>query len=256
MQMFRSMVFCTLAAAPVAANASEIVQSFSFSTNPTFLAQSAAIHASAAERSGSPYLYENGSSSTTLNFARFDPALGTLQHASFAFNVRVYDGGGVSIVNPGGTLPGDVLQLTVNRDFYTEFDGTPYDLGFYNPYVIANCTPRGSVLCIQQFSLTETRDFDLDLTGVARSATTDHRFDVTSVFSNTVQGLVQSPQSVFTAQSRQEFTIAGTLTYTYLEAITTGVPEPSAWALLILGFSVTGASLRRRKIDKGRLASV
>jgi hypothetical protein len=33
-----------------------------------------------------------------------------------------------------------------------------------------------------------------------------------------------------------------------LPSAPTGVPEPAAWALMILGFSLTGASLRRRRL--------
>lgn len=41
-----------------------------------------------------------------------------------------------------------------------------------------------------------------------------------------------------------------------MDNVTTGfagavVPEPSAWALLILGFGAVGAGMRRRKVSLG-----
>lgn len=39
---------------------------------------------------------------------------------------------------------------------------------------------------------------------------------------------------------------SGTITFTY-EALAEGVPEPSTWAMLILGFGVVGGSLRSRR---------
>ena len=39
---------------------------------------------------------------------------------------------------------------------------------------------------------------------------------------------------------------SGTATF---QALTAGVPEPGAWALMIVGFAGTGALLRRRRAD-------
>jgi len=38
----------------------------------------------------------------------------------------------------------------------------------------------------------------------------------------------------------------GTLTFTYTSTATPGVPEPATWAMLIGGFALVGASMRRR----------
>lgn len=43
------------------------------------------------------------------------------------------------------------------------------------------------------------------------------------------------------------------MNFSYESVMAGGVPEPSAWALMILGFGATGAALRRSKREKVRL---
>ena len=64
-------------------------------------------------------------------------------------------------------------------------------------------------------------------------------------FSNTLTGSANAIRTAYDLFLRQQVT--ATVTYHYEEQVVAAIPEPATWMMMLFGFGVVGAAMRRRK---------
>lgn len=146
------------------------------------------------------------------------------------YNVAYLQDGPLSrIVNATGTDAGTAGTTTT---FRTTFSLTGFDF--------ANATISGQVLADNALTVL----LNGNLIGSASTFTTLTGFSSSAQFFN---GAFNTLDFVLTnAGGPVAFQVAG-LTVTAAELpVVAGVPEPTTWAMLVMGFGLVGASLRRR----------
>ena len=186
----------------------------------------------------------SGSGATAVGFDAFDPDLGTLTDVRLVLSsvqrfhygasvlgqglIGLFDGRYIGAVNVGGQAVGGS----------SGFSSGP--LGFCVPEV-GYCQVAG----------TFDRAFGFDVAGLDPSAfLTSGDVDLHSTITLTDYQSFLSPGAFLT-----EFGVLGwngtlSLHYTYSPssvAAPAGIPEPATWGLMIAGFGLAGAALRRRR---------
>lgn len=174
----------------------------------------------------------NLSSGGSFALQQFDASLGTLESVDVAINALARR----NVVNPE---PGPGANLFSIRGFATlssadvgapvlpswEIITTDNQNKFNSPYELIAGGP------------TQTTNFS---TGLAS-------FTGSSMFNYVLTGGIDilDPTAPYGATLRNDARAAISVTYNFREAVA-AVPEPSTWAMMILGFGIVGAAMRRR----------
>ena len=175
----------------------------------------------------------------SLSFAAFDPALGSLNSATLKLNLTVFDDFIVANTTGG---PQDFTLADLVFASITAPDGSTYVEDTATPVI-----PLTSVFAFDMFDIhtpivLTAVDAHPDLASFssATAAKVSYSADVAEQFGpQRVLGLQIVPLGDF-------FLGNATLTYDYSPSIA-AVPEPSAWALMVMGFAALGAGLRRAR---------
>ena len=139
------------------------------------------------------------------------------------------------------TLVGDTANLSGN-ELNPLSSATASIAGFADTTFLISTRLGQSSFNAVYFSRTSGLDlFDFSLAGPVDLGTDFGPLTGTSVFTlNQFQGVATSGGALsFNASSDVQFSGTG--------AVTPGVPEPASWALMIAGFGLVGASMRRRR---------
>ena len=224
-------VFLAVAAgaAPAAAAAVQQVRSFNHS-------QTLAVNA----QSGTA----NGVKPQDLEFAPFDMSLGTLTGVSWSLSSD-YD------YDLFLSLQGDLATLTVIVPTLTPnvtLAGAATQFG--PPILLPTTTCKTSAAPQCPTGVHRGYDFDFEVAAndlslfLGSDPITARLLSMLGLFVSTEAPAVVGSIGLVSVQSM--FAWSGDLRLTYIYEPTAGVPEPGAWALMILGFGLGGAALRRR----------
>lgn len=180
--------------------------------------------------------------STTLHFDRFDSSLGTLTGAQWTLaSTENFDLLYITGFVPAITLL-DRVRATVKQG--SDFIAISGSLGVLQVF---DCGAGG--LCDIQQSLTSPLNADVAAPALApflSASGVDATLNSSIRVSGTAGALADPDLTI--ALSQFHWTGALSLTYTYDPfAAGAGVPEPSSWATLILGFGAAGTALRRAR---------
>jgi hypothetical protein len=199
--------------------------------------------------------------STGFPVGQFDPALGTLQSVTLSLSATIHQTGDVSAdsFDPfrpfGGISAGAFTFAGIGgigfADFY--FSSGPTDLTD-----IVACAPTaaggcaGTIDSLESFSDATTFT---DPPSLSAYTGTGHMFfdyglNLTAVLGSLL-GPPDVPSTFETALAFKDSAL--TVSYDYIPAARAGVPEPAAWALMLAGFALAGATLRGRAPRLGAL---
>jgi PEP-CTERM motif len=226
------LVFC----AP-AASASEVIQSQSFDLAGAFVVQPA-----------TPGLFSTGDTEHgSETFAAFDTTLGALTGVQLAVAATLHGTMGISVVATPGSAPGGIFVDSPDYGATVEQGFTVLDeLGGHISGML--CTTANGP-CAMQFSYHQDENLDYafsDLSPYLLGSPLTFAFDFNSGMSGLTDGA--TPVPLYTAAGDMDWAGVATLTYTYDPAVAGAtVPEPSTWALLLVGFGFAGGALRRSR---------
>jgi hypothetical protein len=152
-----------------------------------------------------------------------------------------------------GTSDLATLALTAGRGYTVNLDAGSLTVDFFapqspsfasslaafptpNPYAFGNTTPLGLVLSSTTF------DFSSILSSLTISTSNNFSFSKARITQYGGTGLLFS----FAGMSYSD-TSGFTATFT-APSMASAAPEPATWAMLIVGFGMAGAAMRRRRI--------
>ena len=188
-------------------------------------------------------LGEHGSSASPFNF--FNGSLGALtsvtldDHSSIGVSYQIF------LNNITGSA---VLHYTVADIVTTLYSSGVFTTAASAPETVSGSTPANNSSA--SVTIVRDRSYSLDyaLGNFVRSGT----FIVMDYSSATYSAYLDppdGPQSGYLIQPPHGFLIDNyTLTYTYTPGgITAGIPEPASWAMMLGGFGMIGAAMRRQR---------
>jgi hypothetical protein len=195
----------------------------------------------------SPTIEIEGAS--VLTFDGFDPALGTLRNVRLYLDSRQSVDGGGSIIGTAGPDAG-IIEVDPGVDTRFLVGGEEYGAEHTMIYPAGDVVPRCAMIVTDPgclFHRSSQEDFDVDLLVGPLAAffaptvtvALPYRFAMSAKFTS-------YNRPTFTAVADFDWSGNAFLTYDYLPAAPGGVPEPSAWLLLIAGFGIAGSAMRRR----------
>jgi hypothetical protein len=193
------------------------------------------------------------SDDTPVHFAAFDPALGTLTGVRLGLSSEQDFGVGLSIVGEGSatlSIGNYVSTVQLGGQAVGGFSRYLFDLDVKE----LPCT--AVVFCYNQVQVSKDFDFEVAIGDLNRFLSPDgvDLAFVSTIAMDTFLGGYLKPGAVFNMASALTWDGDLSLIYVYDPTVAApgGVPEPASWALLIAGFGLAGARLRRRRV--GRLA--
>jgi len=209
--------------------------------------------AQATTYSADPVLADFTAGQTYAHFTNYfsgDVPLGGYTPTNATLNLRVYDGGTVTGLDPSNNWilatfgsSTSAIRVFENEDHFGEaYDGYQYQIWgqnaaggwdfLYNTLTVAGA---GEPFTIGSFAGTAPTNVNNVLSdGGPVAYIADFKFGK----SYSVFALGASTEAIGAGNADQEFSAIG---------MQTGVPEPAGWALMIGGLGLAGAALRQRK---------
>jgi hypothetical protein len=227
-----------LAAAP--AWTAQIVQSDAIAIDESYLFHPVPVGTMSALTQD--YTYSNA-----LTFAAFDTSLGTLTGVNLALSGPQKLRGGGSIVRAAGQGNG---VLYFGQSYYTWVKvGADLYPGTTDGSLIY-CTTDDAPACLSQSETNDIASVNQSFAGLS-SFLGSSPITLNMLTELYLNGIIQgdTPVPLYTVNGRFTWTGTATLTYTYDAAVIpppSDVPEPSSWALMLGGFGLVGAAMRRR----------
>ncbi|MDP3855066.1 PEPxxWA-CTERM sorting domain-containing protein [Phenylobacterium sp.] len=189
-----------------------------------------------------------GTLETQVHFAGFDQSLGTLTGVRVQLASTQDFSGGLSIVGGGS-------GYTTDLDYYSsvEFGGqSVWTLGsFYFLDDNIYCFTFRDPFCINSKKEIQSFGFDvaaLDLNPFLVPGGVDLGLKSTIDLDTVIYGMTGG--SILTSSAELNWVGDLRVVYTYdlpVIEVPTGVPEPASWAMMIVGFGLSGAALRRTR---------
>jgi hypothetical protein len=195
------------------------------------------------------FLNASESNAATVHFDPFDPSLGTLTDARLVLSSTQDFGFGVSVVGSGVAGLDYVAYTSAVRLDGSAVGGLTSAFSFSQSP--APCDTASAGFCLVQ--LRNGKAFDFDVAGLGPFLT-GGAVDLQLGSTVTLRGAPAflAANALLTEVGVLQWDGTLSLNYAY-DPVSAGpppapVPEPAAWALMIAGFALTGATLRRRRV--------
>ncbi|MDP3747930.1 MAG: PEPxxWA-CTERM sorting domain-containing protein [Phenylobacterium sp.] len=189
-----------------------------------------------------------GTLETQVHFAGFDQTLGTLTGVRVQLASTQDFSGGLSIVGGGSAYATD-LDYSSSVEFGGQSVWTAGSYFFLDDNIY--CLTQGAPFCLNGTKAIQSFGFDvaaLDLNPFLAPGGVDLGLKSIIDLDTVIYGMTGG--SILTSSAELNWDGDLRVVYTYDPAIVqvpTGVPEPASWAMMIVGFGLSGAALRRTR---------
>jgi hypothetical protein len=185
----------------------------------------------ATPASAATLVYDYGTKPGSQALDLFNPALGTLLSVKGEFT-------GSEVISFNTNLTAPTLVNYTGKGFYSVYVGPLYfDFQAMGAGSVNVGSGPAQITLSGGTSQTRTTPFELALfTGVG----------TIGAFPTTDPAMITLSSGLVTDQSLVAKLTSFKITYTY-DPVSSPVPEPASWAMMITGFGMAGAAIRRRR---------